>query len=219
MWHPATQQISVFSIRGTALSSFAVMQPYFFPYESYFDLIGSVDRFVLFDNAQFPRRGRVHRCEVKRRNGGHKWLTLSLKKADQKTEIRLMKFADGAGVKLNYDFDSASIPSVLFGVSRSEFLPAEELLVDFLERIILLLSKTRGIETPILRSSHILDRGGLPYEQYIIALGKKIASNTYVNPPGGRSLYTYSTFAENNMTLEFQTPTQKPEKSLLDTLL
>ena len=33
----------------------AVMQPYFFPYIGYFQLIKSVDKFVFFDDVQFNK--------------------------------------------------------------------------------------------------------------------------------------------------------------------
>ena len=35
----------------------AIMQPYFFPYLGYFDLIHNVDLFVVFDTVQFTKRG------------------------------------------------------------------------------------------------------------------------------------------------------------------
>ncbi len=52
----------------------AVMQPYFFPYAGYFRLMSASDVFVVFDDVQFPRRGRVHRCEM----APGRWLTLPL---------------------------------------------------------------------------------------------------------------------------------------------
>ena len=56
----------------------AVMQPYFYPYMGYFQLLAAVDLFVVFDSVQFPRRGRVHRCEVPDGLSGARWLTLPL---------------------------------------------------------------------------------------------------------------------------------------------
>ena len=39
----------------------AVMQPYFFPYLGYFQLIDSVDHFVFFDNIQYQRKSWMGR--------------------------------------------------------------------------------------------------------------------------------------------------------------
>ena len=42
----------------------AIMQPYFFPYIGYFNLINMTDIFVFLDNVQFNRRGWIHRNKL-----------------------------------------------------------------------------------------------------------------------------------------------------------
>ena len=53
----------------------AVMQPYFFPYIGYFQLMAACDVFLVFDDAQYIDRGWVNRtefCSTAQRNGfGH----------------------------------------------------------------------------------------------------------------------------------------------------
>ena len=39
----------------------AIMQPYFFPYLGYFELINTVDRFVFYDDVNFIKKGWVNR--------------------------------------------------------------------------------------------------------------------------------------------------------------
>ena len=39
----------------------AIMQPYFFPYIGYFQLIAAVDRFVLYDNVKYTKKGWINR--------------------------------------------------------------------------------------------------------------------------------------------------------------
>ena len=34
----------------------AIMQPYLFPYIGYFQLINSVDKFIIYDNIQFTKK-------------------------------------------------------------------------------------------------------------------------------------------------------------------
>lgn len=36
--------------------SVAIMQPYFFPYLGYWQLINAVDRFILYDNIKFTKK-------------------------------------------------------------------------------------------------------------------------------------------------------------------
>lgn len=42
----------------------AIMQPYFFPYLGYFQLIHAVDKFILYDNLNYIKWGWVNRNRV-----------------------------------------------------------------------------------------------------------------------------------------------------------
>ncbi|MFA0676958.1 WbqC family protein, partial [Vibrio sp. 10N.222.51.A6] len=37
------------------------MQPYFFPYFGYFELIKSVDKFIIYDDVNYIKKGWVNR--------------------------------------------------------------------------------------------------------------------------------------------------------------
>ena len=78
-----------------ASKTVAVMQPYFFPYLGYYSLFARADEVVLLDCVQFPRRGRIHRCQLPT-EGKPNWLTLPLAKAPQSTRIAQLRFADNA---------------------------------------------------------------------------------------------------------------------------
>ena len=53
----------------------AIVQSSYIPWKGYFDLIGNVDEFVLFDDVQFTRRDWRNRNRIKTANG-LKWLTV-----------------------------------------------------------------------------------------------------------------------------------------------
>ena len=40
------------------------MQPYFFPYIGYFQLINLVDEFIIYDNIEFTKKGWINRNRV-----------------------------------------------------------------------------------------------------------------------------------------------------------
>ncbi|MDR2969047.1 MAG: WbqC family protein, partial [Tannerellaceae bacterium] len=42
----------------------AIFQPYFFPYTGYFQLIRSVDRFILYDHVNYIKRGWITRNRI-----------------------------------------------------------------------------------------------------------------------------------------------------------
>ena len=49
------------------------MQPYLFPYLPYFQLIHAVDSFVIFDTAQFIRRGWMNRNRINLHGSAHSY--------------------------------------------------------------------------------------------------------------------------------------------------
>ncbi|MET3918036.1 hypothetical protein ABID97_004818 [Variovorax sp. OAS795] len=65
----------------------AGMQPYFFPYLGYWQLIDAVDCFVLFDEAQYIKQGWVNRNRVLKQGGGWQYIQVPVAKHSTKTMI------------------------------------------------------------------------------------------------------------------------------------
>ena len=63
----------------------AIMQPYFFPYIGYFQLISAVNKWVIFDNAQYIRHGWVNRNRILSPDLEQEWqyIGVPLQKHDQ----------------------------------------------------------------------------------------------------------------------------------------
>ena len=55
-----------------------IMQPYFLPYAGYFQLIASVDQFVIYDNIKYTKKGWISRNRYLL-NGNDALFSLSLK--------------------------------------------------------------------------------------------------------------------------------------------
>ena len=70
----------------------AIMQPYFFPYIGYFQLMSAVDVFVFFDDAQYVTRGWVNRNLIYTNNAPH-WLTMPVEKANRFLPINKRRVA------------------------------------------------------------------------------------------------------------------------------
>ncbi|NER65066.1 WbqC family protein, partial [Pseudomonas sp. MAFF212427] len=62
------------------------MQPYFFPYLGYFQLIAAADCFVVYDNVQFIKRGWIERNRYLLQ-AEPRWFGVSLAKASQTQQI------------------------------------------------------------------------------------------------------------------------------------
>ena len=200
-----------------------VMQPYLFPYAGYFRLFAEADEFVIFDCVQFPRRGRVHRCEVADAGSGRQWLTLPLANQPREVLIRDLQFATDARRQFDARLEQVS------GLRASKGAAAERVreflympmagVVDYLEAGLTLVNELLGISTPVTRSSEL----GLPPElrgqDRVLAVAKARGAMTYVNSPGGRSLYDEAAFARAGIGLEFLPPYQGPYLKMLPALL
>ena len=57
-----------------------IMQPYFFPYIGYFQLINAVDKFVFYDNCQYIKGGWINRNRLLQCGGEDFYITVPLKK-------------------------------------------------------------------------------------------------------------------------------------------
>jgi len=64
-----------------------IMQPYFFPYLGYFDLINCTDRWVVFDTAQYIRHGWVNRNRILHPTKGWQYVIVPVQKHSLRTTI------------------------------------------------------------------------------------------------------------------------------------
>jgi hypothetical protein len=57
----------------------AIMQPYFFPYIGYFQLMNAVDEFIIYDNIKFTKKGWINRNRILV-NGKSSYISIPVKK-------------------------------------------------------------------------------------------------------------------------------------------
>jgi hypothetical protein len=183
------------------------MQPYLFPYAGYFRLLALADHFVLYDCVQFPRRGRVHRCEVPGPTAAVEWLTLPLARQPRDVLIRDLAFAPAA--RTTWDARLARLPwlhsangpgaervrELLFGP-----LPS---VIDYLESSLRLVAELLRLQVAITRSSTLRIGRSLHGQERVIAIARSVGATSYVNAPGGRGLYDAQDFAASGLELVF----------------
>ena len=71
----------------------AIMQPYFFPYIGYFQLIRAVDKFVFYDDVNFIKNGWINRNRILL-TGQVAYITVQLKNASSFKQINCVEFND-----------------------------------------------------------------------------------------------------------------------------
>src|SRR5215471_7161964 len=71
----------------------AIMQPYFFPYIGYFQLVSAVDLFIVYDNIKYTKKGWINRNRLLN-NGQEAVFSLPLKGASDFLDVRDRELAE-----------------------------------------------------------------------------------------------------------------------------
>ena len=76
----------------------AIMQPYFFPYIGYFQLIAAVDKFVIYDDVNYIKRGWINRNNILVNNQSFLF-SIPLISASQNSKINEIKISEDVNWK------------------------------------------------------------------------------------------------------------------------
>ena len=88
----------------------AIMQPYFLPYIGYFQLIGAVDLFVVYDQIKYTKKGWINRNRMLL-NGADATFSLPLRKAADSLDI--------VDRQLAADFNRTKLLAQFYGAYRT----------------------------------------------------------------------------------------------------
>lgn len=187
----------------------AIMQPYFMPYIGYFQLINSVDEFVIYDNIQYTKKGWINRNRILV-NGKDYLITLSLKKDSDYLDVVDRELSDSWSkdrIKMLNLIKSAYNKSTQFEpvfdlISKCLNNP-EANLFRFIYDSIVLINEYLEISTPIVISSSIEIDHSLKSQDKVIELCKKQKADNYINSIGGVSLYNKDNFNQSGIQLNF----------------
>ena len=187
----------------------AIMQPYFFPYIGYFQLISAVDEFVIYDNIEFTKKGWINRNRILV-NGQDAYITLPLKRDSDYLDVRERFLADSwpreSRIMLNRiaeTYRKAPNFGLVFPLIEKCILFDENNLFRFILNSLVLINEYLQIPTPLLASSTILIDHELKAEEKVMALCKARNATEYINPIGGLKLYQKGDFQRAGLNLHF----------------
>lgn len=194
----------------------AIMQPYFFPYIGYFQLMNAVDLFVVFDDVQYIDRGWVNRNKIMI-EGEAKWLTFPVLKGNRNLKINerhylhdpenidALKRRVRAGYERSPYFDTAF---ALF----SEILDFEDgNVARFNANLLRRVGDELGLHCEYAMSSAFDIPTEMKGQERILALCKSVGASHYINPVGGADLYHDDTFKREAVNLSFLRTKATPE--------
>lgn len=185
----------------------AIMQPYFFPYIGYFQLIRAVDLFIVYDNIKYTKKGWINRNQMLV-NGKAEIFTIPLKSDSDSLDI--------GERKLSEDFDREKLLKKILGAYRrapnfaKTFHLVEEIvrcadpnLFHYLHHSLHRICEHLEISTQIKVSSEVPIDHSLKSQEKVLALCRAVGATSYVNAIGGLGLYAQQEFLKNGVDLKF----------------
>ena len=196
----------------------AIMQPYFFPYIGYWQLMAGVDELIVYDNVQFTKKGWVNRNRFLR-NGKAVFFSLPLKKGSSLLDVKGRYLSD------SFDQDALTILRQIEGAYKKApnfnegFSLFEECLkfkdknlFNFIYHSIIKIKDYLGINTKIIISSGISCSHSLNSSDRVKAICQAQNASIYINPIGGLKLYSKEEFLTSDIELKFHKSTEMKYK-------
>ncbi len=203
---PKVHEIQVRS--RSAGASLAIMQPYFLPYLGYWQLIGAVDTFLIYDDVNFIKSGWINRNRILI-NGEPRYITIPIRGASPNVEISSLLISEDT------DWASKILKSIQRSYSKAayfdEMFPTIEKIMkfktqslsEFVGNSIVEMCRFLGVATKIVPTSRIYGNEILRSEARILDICRREGAGIYVNPEGGRSLYSAENFECQRLKLKF----------------
>jgi hypothetical protein len=187
----------------------AIMQPYFFPYIGYFQLMNAVDTFVIYDNIEFTKKGWINRNRILV-NGKDDYISLPLKKDSDYLHVDQRFLADTWSVdrkkmlnRITESYRKAPYFASVFPIIKKCLLYEHVNLFEFIFNSIQVINEYLGISAALMKSSAVTIDHQLKAEKKVIAICKSFHATTYMNAIGGVALYDKEEFKKEGVDLFF----------------
>ncbi|MCX5778186.1 MAG: WbqC family protein [Elusimicrobia bacterium] len=198
------------------MSKVAIVQSNYIPWKGYFDLINSVDHFVIFDHAQYTKGDWRNRNKIKTPLGAQ-WLTIpvatsglcgSQKINEAKTTGKL--WARSHWGKICRCYSSTRYFQDFRGLFEKHYLNMTE---DFLSKIniqfIHIVNEILNIKTKMHFSSDFVLRGG--QNECLVGICSDLGATEYWSGPAAKDYLDERLFARHNIPVHWMTYDGYPE--------
>ncbi len=189
----------------------AIMQPYFFPYVGYFQLIRRVDRFIVYDDVNYIKNGWINRNRILL-GGQPTYITVPLAGASSFRPIRATEIDN------RLPWREKLLKTIQHAYAKAPFLRdvlpmIESVLATPVPTISgLALASLKAVSAYLdlspewTDSSSQYENSHLRASERVLDICAREHATRYVNLPGGRALYDPDDFATKGIELEFLDP-------------
>lgn len=188
----------------------AIMQPYFFPYIGYFQLINAVDEFVIYDNIEFTKKGWINRNRILV-NHKDDYISLPIKKGSDFLHVNQRFLADIWEIerkkmlnRISESYRKAPYFKDIYIVLEECIMYEDRNIFKFILHSVKTIMQFLNIDTKLVISSSISIDHQLRSDEKVMAICKERGADIYINPIGGLELYDKANFKKNNLKLQFQ---------------
>lgn len=185
-----------------------IMQPYFFPYIGYWQLINAVDKYVIYDDVNYIKGGWINRNRILI-EGEPKYFNIQLigaspnKKINEICVNRDTRLINKSLRIIDAAYKKAPFYKEVFPLIKKILQSREENLALYLGNSIQVICEYLNITTEIIYSSGLEKDCSLKGEMKVLEICKILGATEYYNAFGGQSLYSYLNFRNNAITLKF----------------
>lgn len=198
-----------------------IMQPYFFPYIGYFQLIKAVDKWIVFDVVQYMRHHWLNRNRILHPNSGWQYITVPLQKYHREILIKDVLTKEGNEWKERiiaqlghykkkaryYNNTIEFVRECLFSTEKSclarlntEILKkiCDHLCIDF--------------DYSICSEMDLSFDGVNAPGEWALEISDQLSAEEYINPSSGREIFDIEKYAAKGVKLRFLTPNLREYK-------
>lgn len=185
-----------------------IMQPYFLPYIGYWQLLNTVDKYIIYDDVQYIKGGWINRNRILV-NNVEKLITLKLEGASPNKLINEIEVSKDNIYKkkllktIEENYKKAPFFKDVYLMIEKIIMNNEKNLAKFIEFSLKEISSYLEIKTEILLSSSLEKNNLLKGKDKVIEICKIMKANEYYNSIGGQELYSFDEFKENGIELKF----------------
>ncbi len=190
------------------MKKIAILQSNYIPWKGYFDIIGMVDEFILYDDMQYTRRDWRNRNKVRTQHG-IKWLTIPVETKGKflqkinETKISDHDWAQSHMMTLSQSYSKAPFWKELSPWVHELYQRAEKL--DYLSEVnhlfLMEICKMLGITTKITWSSDYTLEDGKT--ERLAGLVKAAGGDYYLSGPAAKDYIVDSVFDDAGIILEY----------------
>ncbi|MDD3325132.1 MAG: WbqC family protein [Sulfurospirillaceae bacterium] len=185
----------------------AILQSNYIPWKGYFDMINSVDTFVLYDDMQYTKNDWRNRNKIKTQNGAV-WLSIPVRQEKLAQTIKDTKVLDSRWAGQHLKTISQNYAKAPHFKSNKEWLEElynkaqnMEFLTDINTFFLRSINTFLGIKTEILSSSDFVLADGKT--ERLVALCQSLGADVYISGPSAKDYLDEALFSQEKITVEW----------------